>query len=293
MRPHLRIRQDAGGQVRQGLIARPLGHQVDRPADATDPAIGKGGRSHQDIDLRDAFKRTAAGVGQIRQPVEQRVKVGDGKAADEEGIALAEGGGVLADRRIVRHEIAKADRLLVLDQGLGKARDAERCRLRVAVPKRAKPDLGRHLAACIGRGGRVDGPGAQVCRVQRDRRQDRGLGRIGNRLGQGQGRTKRGRRDAQKQLRNMSDEVTACGAMHWSILRLKKTRQVQPRRSALILYNYSQQSWKGKKNPPRQADLAGLSRLPIADLHLVARRRRQRGATSPSPVSGQHPMLSA
>ncbi|MBL3674062.1 hypothetical protein JL111_11245 [Paracoccus sp. KCTC 42845] len=74
---------------------------------------------------------------------------------------------------------------------------------------------------------------------------------------------------------------------------MKKTRQILSHRSALILYNYSQQSWKGKKNPTAQADLAGLSRLPVADLHLVARHSRQRGATLPSPASGQHPMLSA
>src|SRR5690606_35188515 len=164
LRPAHRTLSVIGGQARHRLVLRALGHYVD---DAADAAVGRyavqqAGRALQDLDPFD-IGREGPVIGRHAIYAIERdladVAFRDGKAAYGVGIDHAAG---LADRhgRVIGQRIRDGGGVLVAQEGLGVAGQAERQRHDVLVAEHAGAPAARGLAACVGLRQRVCQAGA-------------------------------------------------------------------------------------------------------------------------------------
>ncbi|MNX71460.1 hypothetical protein D3C86_1027760 [compost metagenome] len=161
---------NAGGDAGQRLVRRALGHQVDHAADAA--AAGRGARQEsgcaaQHFHALEQFGGDVLARQQAVQAVVGHVVRTEDEAANEIGLLEITEAARHAHARIVLQDIAHAASLLVLDQFVRVAGDAERRAQVVQRAQHAHTAAGGHLPArerrgqaaggCVGAGLYLDG----------------------------------------------------------------------------------------------------------------------------------------
>ena len=152
LRSESSIRDVAGGQARE-VFRCPLGHDIDRAADAPlrGHAVEEGSRSLEQLDTLERRRVDAIGRHQTVEPVQGDFAVLDPETADGQRIVAVAAADRCAHRRIgIRQHFRDAGRLLIADRLLRVARLAVRRVHIVLVAEQAELPAARDLAADIG-----------------------------------------------------------------------------------------------------------------------------------------------